>query len=216
MRLVTFASISSPSIARLGLLTGESVLDLGAASGGDPRFATMLSLVEGGKDALSDLESLSGGVAATGTGPGGYLYDQASVRIVAPIPRPRKNVFCVGLNYRSHVEQNASALGLPMTVPNVPLFFSKPTTAVVGPDEGIVLDRRLTTKLDYEVELAVVVGKRGSWIQEDEVGEYIFGYTLLNDVSARDLQWRTTQMFYGKGLDTFSPIGPCIATADEV
>lgn len=216
MRLVTFASITSPSIERLGLLTGDTVLDLSVASGGDPRFTSMLSLVEGGKNALKDLDGISIGVSPKGMGPGRTLYDRASVRIAAPIPRPRKNVFCVGLNFRSHVEQNASALGLPMAIPNVPLFFSKPPTAVVGSDEGIILDRRLTTKLDYEVELAVVIGKRGSWIQKDEVGEYIFGYTLLNDVSARDLQWRTTQMFYGKGLDTFCPIGPCIATADEV
>jgi 2-keto-4-pentenoate hydratase/2-oxohepta-3-ene-1,7-dioic acid hydratase in catechol pathway len=122
----------------------------------------------------------------------------------------------VGLNFRSHVEQNAIALGQPIEIPDIPLFFSKPVTAVTGPDTPIKLDERLTSKLDWEVELTMVIGTGGTWIGEDEAKRHIFGYTIANDVSARDLQWRTSQFLYGKGQDTYCPLGPVIVTADEV
>jgi 2-keto-4-pentenoate hydratase/2-oxohepta-3-ene-1,7-dioic acid hydratase in catechol pathway len=122
----------------------------------------------------------------------------------------------VGLNFRSHVEQNAVALGLPSDIPTTPLFFSKPVTAVIGPGDPITNDSRLTEKLDYEVELAVVIGKGGTWIPSAKVYEHILGFTLLNDVSARDLQWRTSQFLYGKGQDTYCPLGPCIVTPEEL
>ena len=125
-------------------------------------------------------------------------------------------MFCVGLNFRSHVEQNAMALGQPIEIPDVPLFFTKPPTAVVGPGAQIRLDGRLTNKLDWEVELAVVIGRGGTWMPRGGCRDHVFGYTLLNDVSARDLQWRTSQFFYGKGQDTYCPLGPAIVTADEI
>jgi 2-keto-4-pentenoate hydratase/2-oxohepta-3-ene-1,7-dioic acid hydratase in catechol pathway len=120
------------------------------------------------------------------------------------------------MNYRSHVDDNARALGLRPEIGSVPLFFTKPPTAVVGPGEPILFDGRLTAKLDYEVELAVVIGRGGTWIDEATALDHVFGYTVANDVSARDLQWRTSQMFIGKGLDSYCPLGPWIVEADDL
>lgn len=215
MRFVTFAFGGDGS--RLGLLLGpDTVLDLTAAAAGDARLGSMLSLIDAGPEGLAAAldwqQRASGGDAAVA----GHRFRLGQVRLLAPIPRPRKNVYCVGLNYRSHVEQNAAALGLPLEIPDIPLFFSKPVTAVIGPGEQIRLDKRLTGKLDYEVELTMVIGRRGTWIPGDQAGGHIFGYTIANDVSSRDLQFRTSQFLYGKGLDTYCPLGPCIVTPDEL
>lgn len=214
MRLVTFTSGKNPP--HLGLLLGpDTVFDLTAAAGPDGRLGSMLSLIEagpGGLAAAAEWQQRARADAALA----GHRHPLGQVRLLAPIPRPRKNVYCVGLNYRSHVEQNAAALGQPVEIPGIPLFFSKPVTAVIGPGEPIRLDKRLTQKLDYEVELTMVIGRRGTWIPREEAGGHIFGYTIANDVSARDLQFRTSQFLYGKGLDTFCPLGPCIVTPDEL
>jgi 2-keto-4-pentenoate hydratase/2-oxohepta-3-ene-1,7-dioic acid hydratase in catechol pathway len=200
MRLVTFTRPGGT--AAVGALAGDQIVDLSAA---DPEFSSMTALIAAGPQAWK--------LAASATGP---ALPAEGTRLLAPIPRPRKNVFCVGLNFRSHVEQNAIALGLPIEIPQVPLFFTKPPTAVTGPGGQIRRDPRLTSKLDWEVELAVVIGRGGTWISPDEADDHVFGYTLLNDVSARDLQWRTSQFFYGKGQDTYCPLGPAIVTADEM
>jgi 2-keto-4-pentenoate hydratase/2-oxohepta-3-ene-1,7-dioic acid hydratase in catechol pathway len=206
MRLVTFTRDQMPP--HLGLMLGsDAVFDLTEAAAGDERMGSMLSLIAAG-----DWQRRAGADAALA----GHRHPLGQVRLLAPIPRPRKNVYCVGLNYRSHVEQNAAALGQKAEIPDVPLFFSKPVTAVIGPGEPIRLDKRLTAKLDYEVELTIVIGRRGTWIPPEEAAGYIFGYTIANDVSARDLQFRTSQFLYGKGLDTFCPLGPCIVTPDEL
>jgi 2-keto-4-pentenoate hydratase/2-oxohepta-3-ene-1,7-dioic acid hydratase in catechol pathway len=110
---------------------------------------------------------------------------------------------------------NAAALGIKPEFPSVPLFFTKPPTAVIGSGDAIHLDARITQKLDYEVELGVVIGRGGSWIDEADALSHVFGFTLVDEVSARDVQWRTSQMFIGKGLDTYCPIGPWIVTSDE-
>lgn len=194
MRLVSFVHPATGA-AGVGSVEGDHIVDLTA------EFGSMPDLIAAGPG------------AAGKTGP---VLPAAGTELLAPIPRPAKNVFCVGLNFRSHVEQNAMALGQPIEIPDVPLFFTKPPTAVVGPGAQIRLDGRLTNKLDWEVELAVVIGRGGTWIREEDAADHIFGYTLLNDVSARDLQWRTSQFFYGKGQDTYCPLGPAIVTADEM
>lgn len=211
MRLLTFTAGSGRPERVGALLTDETVLDLTGAADGDPTMDTVLTLIDAGADGLARAADLLQNAES-----GDHRYELSSVDVLAPIPRPRKNVFCVGLNYRSHVEQNAIALGQEIVIPDVPLFFSKPVTAVIGPGAAIVLDDRLTSKLDYEVELAVVIGRRGTWIDPAEADDYIFGYTIANDVSARDLQFRTSQFLYGKGQDTYCPLGPVIATSDEV
>jgi 2-keto-4-pentenoate hydratase/2-oxohepta-3-ene-1,7-dioic acid hydratase in catechol pathway len=208
MQFATFSAEGRPGHVGL-ILSEERVLDLTASAPEDSAFRSMLDLVRTGKVGLDrarrQLDQVETDVAASP-----HVVALNHVRLQAPIPRPQKNVFCVGMNYRSHVEQNARARGIPADVGEVPLFFSKPTTAVIGPNEPILLDARLTQKLDWEVELGVVIGRGGSWIPESEALAHVFGFTLVNDISARDLQWRTSQMFIGKGLDTYCPIGPWV------
>jgi 2-keto-4-pentenoate hydratase/2-oxohepta-3-ene-1,7-dioic acid hydratase (catechol pathway) len=221
MKLITFST--TPDDMRLGaLLPTNMVLDLTAAGSTNPAIHSMLDLINGGPDALAFVQQLESEALADDDTIRPFIIPLDSVHLQAPIPRPRKSVICVGLNYRSHVEQNAIALGMKIEIPDIPLFFSKPVTSVIGPDEPIIHDERLTHKLDYEIELAIVIGRRGTWIPEEQALDYVFGYTLANDVSARDLQFRTSQFFVGKGLDSYCPLGPAIVdrqsmgNADEI
>lgn len=196
------------------VLDDERVVDLTASAPGDAAFGSMITFLTAGAGALERAREIC---LRTGEAGGdATVVALANVRLLAPIPRTPKNVFCVGLNYRSHVEANAAALGIPPEIPKVPIFFSKPPTAVIGPNAGIRHDPRVTAKLDYEVELAIVIGRAGTWIDEADALDHVFGYTLVNDVSARDVQWRTSQMFIGKGLDTYCPMGPWIVDRAEL
>jgi 2-keto-4-pentenoate hydratase/2-oxohepta-3-ene-1,7-dioic acid hydratase in catechol pathway len=124
-------------------------------------------------------------------------------RLLAPIPRPRKNIMCMGRNYAEHARETGSA------PPEVPVFFTKPPTAVVGPGAPVI-HHAVTQQLDYEVELVAVIGRRGRNVSPEKALDYVFGYTVMNDVTARDLQDRHGQWFKGKSLDTFAPLGPWI------
>jgi 2-keto-4-pentenoate hydratase/2-oxohepta-3-ene-1,7-dioic acid hydratase in catechol pathway len=137
------------------------------------------------------------------------------VRLLAPIPWPRKNVFCVGRNYKEHIIEGARARGVAPMFPKVPEFFTKPATTVIGTEAGIERHARHTEKLDYEVELAVVIGKRIRDVPPGDAMDAVFGYTIVNDVTARDAQAAHGQWFKGKSYDTFCPMGPCVVTADE-
>ncbi len=130
-------------------------------------------------------------------------------RLLAPIPRPRKNIFCMGRNYAEHAAERGAA------PPERPVFFTKAPTTVIGPDSSIV-HHAATQALDYEVELAVIVGRGGRDLTPDVALDHVFGYTVLNDVTARDLQKAHQQWFKGKSLDTFCPMGPVLVTADEI
>ena len=141
---------------------------------------------------------------------------RSGVRLTAPIPRPAKNVFCVGRNYREHVAEGYRAAGRETKLPEYPQFFTKPPTAVIGPDEDFPYDPALTKALDYEVELALVIGAAGRDIPRDRALAHVFGVTVLNDITARDLQRRHDQWFKGKGLDRSCPMGPCVVTLDAI
>jgi 2,4-diketo-3-deoxy-L-fuconate hydrolase len=130
-------------------------------------------------------------------------------QILAPIPRPGK-ILCSGINYASHKQENPDAV-----FPDEPFFFSKLPSAVIGPGEPIVIPRP-ETQTDYEVELALVIGRTASRVREPDALGHVFGYTILNDVSARDIQFKDSQITLGKGVDTFSPLGPEVVTADEI
>lgn len=213
MKLLTF--LTPDTSEHLGVLVGDDqLLDLTSAAHGDGRMGSMLDLIDAGPQALGEVRVLVEQARAGAMSR--HLRPVDGARLCAPVPRPRKNVYCVGLNFRSHVEQNAAALDEVPDIPAEPLFFSKPVTAVVGPGEAVRHDRRLTSKLDYEVELAIVIGSRGTWIPRHRAWEHIFGFTVLNDVSARDLQWRNSQFLYGKGQDSYCPLGPVITTKDEM
>ncbi|MEK5379617.1 fumarylacetoacetate hydrolase family protein [Niallia sp. FSL W8-0635] len=134
------------------------------------------------------------------------------VTFLAPIPRPSKNIFCVGKNYVEH----AIEMGSKEDIPEHVMVFTKAPTTVVGHMAGILEHREVTTQLDYEGELAVIIGKRGKGITKEEAFDYIFGYTILNDITARDLQKKHKQFFIGKSLDTSAPTGPWIVTNDSI
>jgi 2-keto-4-pentenoate hydratase/2-oxohepta-3-ene-1,7-dioic acid hydratase in catechol pathway len=141
----------------------------------------------------------------------------ADVTLLAPIPRPRQDVICLGINYHAHAEEAArySAESFTKERP-IPIYFSKRVTEAVAPDGFIESHPGLVERLDYEAELAIIIGKTAKNVKAEDAGDYIFGYTVLNDVSARVLQTTHKQWYFGKSLDGFTPIGPCITTADEI
>ncbi len=139
-----------------------------------------------------------------------HTYTMDAVRILAPIPKPGK-ILCSGINYRSHFDENPVA-----KMPESPFFFSKLPSAVIGPDEAIVCPKQ-SQQVDYEVEFAVVIGRHTPRnTSPDTIMNCVAGYTILHDVSARDVQFKDSQITLGKNFDTFSPIGPCVVTKDEL
>ncbi len=205
MRLVTFASDRGP---RLGAVVGDRVVDLAEASQGSVP-AVMIQLIEAGPTAL---DAARAAVERGATG-----VPLAEAKLLAPIPRPRRNVICLGMNYRDHAVEVAKAAGQEPKMPEHPVFFTKPPTTVIGHGAPIEFDPAVSSQIDWEVEMAFVIGRGGRDIPADRALDYVFGYTAANDVSARDLQMRHGgQFFKGKSLDTFCPIGPWIVTADEI
>lgn len=161
----------------------------------------MLALIRAGDGALE--------AARRTMGSGARSFAFEDVRLQAPLPRPGK-ILCSGINYRGHLEENPSA-----TLPDEPFFFAKMPSSVIGPGEPIVHPKR-ARQVDYEVELAVVIGRRMRQTPEDQIMDGIFGYTILHDVSARDVQFKDHQITLGKNFDTFAPMGPCIVTRDAI
>ncbi|HKJ94139.1 MAG TPA: fumarylacetoacetate hydrolase family protein [Gammaproteobacteria bacterium] len=140
----------------------------------------------------------------------------STVTLTAPIPRPRKNIICLGLNYAAHAEESLRAKGRTAELPEDPVVFTKSVGSVNGPYGDILLDPEVTEQLDWEVELGVVIGQRAHKVDAAGARAAIFGYTVINDVSARDLQFRHKQFFMGKSLDGACPMGPWLVTADEI
>jgi 2-keto-4-pentenoate hydratase/2-oxohepta-3-ene-1,7-dioic acid hydratase in catechol pathway len=162
-------------------------------------------------------------VDATELSLAGSAVPLSDVAVLAPIPRPRRNIICVGKNYYDHAaEFSASGFDQSDTgaddhgVPSHPIFFTKAPSTVIGPDDSVDSHRQLTRALDYEAEIAVIIGRGGTRIPRSSAWEHVWGYTIVNDVTARDLQRDHAQWFLGKSLDTFCPMGPWIVTADEV
>jgi 2-keto-4-pentenoate hydratase/2-oxohepta-3-ene-1,7-dioic acid hydratase in catechol pathway len=218
MRLCTYSV--EPGAPRLGALCGTAVLDLGRYSHlheGLRLPEDILGLIDAGPDAWRHAAELCRRFAAelsshdlNQDAEAGLAFAADRVRQLAPIPRPRKDVFCLGQNYAAHAAESGSP------PPTAPIYFTKPPTTVIGPGEAIPYPQGLTTRLDWEVELGVVIGLGGRDIPEARALDYVFGYTVFNDVSARDLQYRTSQWFKGKSLDGSCPMGPVIVTADEI
>jgi 2-keto-4-pentenoate hydratase/2-oxohepta-3-ene-1,7-dioic acid hydratase in catechol pathway len=214
MRLVTYRSDISAA-ARLGTLAGPNVVDLAllAASAGRLLPSTMLEFIDLGPQAIQWTSRLL--ASFNGEWPLGAALPLPNVRLLAPIPRPRKNIFGIGLNYVEHVAESSRSLDTSKELPKQPVIFSKPPTTVIGPGDAIEYNKALTAQLDWEVELAVIIGTRAKRVSEAEALQYIFGYSVIIDVSARDCR-RAGQWIYSKGQDTFAPFGPCIVTADEI
>jgi len=201
LRFVTFHRQAQPAnreeATEPGALLEGRVVSLRGAG-----FADLLGVISGGHDALAQVHRW------VSNAPSGSVLALDSVRLTAPLGRPGK-IVCIGLNYRDHAAEAR------LEIPSVPTVFSKFSTAVIGPGEAIVLPRN-STKPDYEAEFAVVIGLRARHVSEADWRSCVFGYTILNDVSARDFQMATSQWMIGKTFDTFAPFGPAIVTADEI
>ena len=192
-----FVTLQREGYTEPGVLLGGELIGIGGAG-----FDSVLSVIAGGADAMDRVGRW------LKNPPPGEPFDPARTRLPAPVPRPPK-IVCIGLNYRDHAAES----NLP--IPDTPTVFAKFQTAVTGHRHPIVLPKS-SAKPDYEAEFAVVIGQGGRHIPEERWREHVFGYTIANDVSARDFQMATTQWMIGKTFDTFAPIGPAIVTADEI
>jgi len=214
MRLVTYRA-SVEAEARLGVLMADDVIDVAllGARAGLAMPARMLDLIDLGPAGLVELRALL--EAADGRWPVGGALPIDNVTLLAPIPRPRKNIFGIGLNYVEHVAESARALDTATDLPKQPIIFSKPPTTVIGPGEPVVHRAAITQQLDWEVELACVIGRTAKRVPVERALSHVFGYTVCLDMSARDNR-RAGQWIYSKGQDSYCPLGPCIVTADDI
>jgi len=214
MQLVTYrACVEAP--ARLGVLAGDVVVDVArlGASDGQHFPDSMLGLIDHGPAGLAALRGVL--ERRAGVFPIGTSTPLPNVSLLAPIPRPRKNIFGIGLNYVEHVAESAKSLDTSKDLPKQPVIFSKPPTTVVGPGVPIEHNAAITQQLDWEVELAVIIGTTARRVPRADALKHVFGYSVMIDVSARDNR-RAGQWIYSKGQDTYGPFGPCIVTADDI
>jgi 2-keto-4-pentenoate hydratase/2-oxohepta-3-ene-1,7-dioic acid hydratase in catechol pathway len=201
--------------ARLGILVNGLVVDVErlGESRGLAWPSDMLSLIDNSVTLVPALREYLDSVH--GRLPVGSAVPIEDVKLQAPIPRPRKNIFGIGLNYRAHVAESSRALDTDKDLPKQPVVFSKPPTSVIGPGAAIQHNAKMTQQLDWEVELAVIIGKTATRISVEKAMEHVFGYSVMIDISARDNR-RAGQWIFSKGMDTYAPFGPCIVTADEI
>ena len=206
MQLATFSYLGREEV---GLVTQNytRIVPLSQLLGADAP-ATMIELIEQWKNLGPRLQAA---LLPLDTG-----LSTSNVGLVAPIPHPRRNIICLGKNYRDHVAEAAILGGDTSGIPTAPVYFSKMIDRVRGSGESVPVHTGVTSMLDYEVELAVIIGGSGHDIDPASVPEYIFGYSILNDITARDLQKRHDQWFKGKSLDGACAMGPVIVTADEI
>ena len=201
MKLVTYLENGTEKVGAL-TADGSAIVPLPV-----PDMNTLIETMT-----LSQLSS-----AVTAAEDSGVSVALADVELLSPIPRPRQDVLCLGMNYKAHAAEAAQYDAGAFTKEKpVAVYFSKRVSEAVAPGGAIQSHRELVERLDYEVELAVILGKTAKHVKAAEAGDYIFGYTILNDVSARDVQTGHKQWYFGKSLDGFTPMGPCIVTADEI
>lgn len=196
--------------AMIGVVRGDRVVLPGLASDRPIGLDSISTIIDGGALARRRLEDF---VATASTQCSVPLAD---VMMTAPIPRPRKNIMCLGWNYAEHVAESAAVTGKRAEQPQSPIVFTKAVTSVSGPYDDVPLDSRATQQLDWEVELGVVIGAGGRHIAEADALSHVFAYCVINDLSARDVQFRHKQYFLGKSLDGCCPMGPCLVTGDEI
>ena len=215
MKLLMFKDGSG---RRLGVVRGDQldeVVDLSAltsALGSQELPADLIGLIDAGGEAMNRVRELVSSRKATGGPP--VVRALKELTLLPPLDPPRGDVLAIGRNYEKHAAESARAWGEQVKPPTV---FTKAQTSVTGPFDDIVIDPRVSEKIDWEVELGVVIGRKGANIKADEAMNHVFGYTVINDVSARDIQnnWGG-QFFKGKSLDASSPVGPWVVTADEI
>ncbi len=223
MRLVSFSTRDIPR-PHLGLVRDDEVVDVDLAGRAlnlsvPDQMLDLIDNYEQGQQALQAILDKAGSrrfsEVRTFTEVGA-AHALSEVQLAAPIPRPRKNIMCMALNYSEHARETAAPRGRDPSAPTIPVLFTKAPTAVNSPDGAIEVDPAVSTEIDWEVELGVIIGKAGKNIREEDALSHVFGYTVVNDVTARDLQARHKQYFKGKSLDGSCPMGPWIVTADEI
>ncbi|WP_026704761.1 fumarylacetoacetate hydrolase family protein [Flavobacterium soli] len=213
MKLLTYKTTTSEP--RLGFLHNNQVVDMEdfGESVNFPLPSDMLELIDMGLEVIPEINEFLTEIDADSLAEVSYSMEE--ITILAPIPTPRKNIIGIGLNYTEHVAESARTLDTTGKLPQKPIIFSKPPTTVTATNTNILLNRKLTQQLDWEVELAVVIGKKGKYVAKEDAMDYVFGYTVINDISARDCR-REGQWIVSKGQDTFAPMGPYLVTADEI
>jgi len=213
MKLLTYKTQDTEP--RLGFIHNNQVIDM--QDFGDvsnfPLPNDMLELIDMGFEIIPEITEM---IAET---PENFFeeiaYEMNEVTILAPIEKPRKNIIGIGLNYTEHVAESARTLDTTGKLPTKPIIFSKPPTSVTATNTEIIKNTKLTSQLDWECELAVIISKKGKYVPKSEALDYVFGYTVINDISARDCR-REGQWIVSKGQDTFAPMGPVIVTKDEI
>lgn len=213
MKLLTYKTQDTE--ARLGFLHNNQVIDM--QDFGDisnfPLPNDMLELIDMGFEIIAEITEL---VAETPTEFFEEIaYELDEVTFLAPIEKPRKNIIGIGLNYTEHVAESARTLDTTGKLPAKPIIFSKPPTSVTATNTEIIKNTKLTQQLDWECELAVIISNKGKYVPKSEALDYVFGYTIINDISARDCR-REGQWIVSKGQDTFAPMGPILVTKDEI
>lgn len=213
MKLLTYKTQDTEP--RLGFIHNSQVIDMqdfGEISN-FPLPNDMLELIDMGFEIIPEITEM---IAET---PENFFeeiaYEMNEVTILAPIEKPRKNIIGIGLNYTEHVAESARTLDTTRKLPTKPIIFSKPPTTVTATNTEIIKNTKLTSQLDWECELAVIISKKGKYVPKSEALDYVFGYTVINDISARDCR-REGQWIVSKGQDTFAPMGPVIVTKDEI
>ena len=213
MKLLTYKT--QDTAPRLGFIHNNQVIDMedfGEISN-FPLPNDMLDLIDMGFEIIAEISEL---ISET---PENFFeeiaYKMSEVTILAPIEKPRKNIIGIGLNYTEHVAESARGLDTTGKLPTKPIIFSKPPTTVTATNSEIIKNTKLTSQLDWECELAVVIAKKGKYVTKENAMDYVFGYTVINDISARDCR-REGQWIVSKGQDTFAPMGPFLVTKDEI
>lgn len=207
MKLVT---LRHQSAEYLGIQSGDHVVLPALSTPKDDIPRSMLALISAGDEGLSTLREFTDPEST------GVRIALADAELLAPIPSPPANIICLGWNYAEHVEESASAAVRDRRLPEHPVVFTKAVGSVIGPFDPIPFDAGFSGQWDWEVELAIIIGKPGRGIAEADAFNHVFGYTVINDVSIRDVQFRHQQFFLGKSADGACPMGPCVVTSDEI
>lgn len=212
MKFMNFSRKNAPNVIRLGCVFGDTCFDITKAIGDDllefPRVAFTIEEALHVKEGLSQLEELLGQLKRSSSGIQPFLFQASDVRLHAPVTRPAK-LIGIGLNYKDHVEE------LKGQAPKQPLLFAMYANAIIGPEDAIIVPP-MSQQIDYEAELGVVIGRRARQVPVESAIDYVAGYTIINDVSARDLQFSDGQWLRAKSFDTFAPMGPYLVTTQAL
>ena len=209
MKFVTYINKSKECV---GIITGEMVIPINEVFNalGKNKVDSMTEFIENFQQ--TSIEEIETAISNNNFN----CVPLNSIKLLAPIPNPKRNVFCLGKNYVEHAKEIKMTKISDTGIPDFPIYFTKVASPAIGNGQQIKFSHEVTTQVDYEVELAIVIGKEGINIKPEQAEEYIFGYTIVNDVSARDLQGKHTQWFKGKSLDTFCPMGPFLVHKSEI